>query len=71
MTTVIVWIAFAILAYAMAEKRGRNPKLAIVGGLLFGVFAAIYYLIVGDSKEMRKQKLVAEIEANHEPRSTL
>jgi hypothetical protein len=58
----ILWtVAWTVIAYEMAKKRGRNPNYAIAGGLLFGVFAVLYYWIAGDSRELKKQKLMAEI----------
>lgn len=58
----ITWTAaWTVLAHYMAKRRGRNTSLAIVGGLMFGVFCPIYYLFAGDSKELRKQKILDEI----------
>jgi len=62
MTYFLMTGAMALLSYYMAEKRGRSPLLGIVGGILFGVFAPIYYLCVGDSKELREAKFVAAIQ---------
>jgi len=54
---IIVWIAFTIICYVMAENRGRNKLLGIAGGLLFGIFAIIYYWIVGDTPQKRLDKI--------------
>lgn len=45
-----------VICYLMAKSRGRNVGLAIVGGLLFGIFAIIYYAIAGDTVESRVRK---------------
>lgn len=58
---VVYTIAWTVLAVYMAEKRGRSTVLAFVGGLAFGIFCPLYYLIVGDSKELRSLKLHAEM----------
>lgn len=44
---VAIQLAAIITAYVMAEKRGRDVRYAVVGGLLFGWLAPLYYLIVG------------------------
>jgi len=45
-----IWVAAILVAYLMAEKRGRDPRWAIVGGLLFGWFACLYYLVAGKAR---------------------
>jgi len=53
----MIWIGVpAILCYVMANNRGRNPLLGIVGGLVFGFFAILYYWAVGDTTELRLKK---------------
>ena len=55
--TLSTWIGLGLICMVMAEKRGRNKTLGFVAGLFFGVFAIIYYAIVGDTKEMKEAKL--------------
>lgn len=44
----LLWaIAWALCAYLIAEKRGYDKRWAVVGGLIFGPFASLYYLIRG------------------------
>lgn len=62
----LIQLAFIILAYQMAKKRGRDTTLAIVGGLLFGVFACLYYLAAGDSESKRLEKVFALREPKEE-----
>ena len=34
----------------MARHRNRDQGMGFVGGFLFGLFAVIYYAVVGDAK---------------------
>jgi len=43
--TLIIWGGAVIVSYQMAEKRGLNTSYAIIGGLIFGWLAPLYYLI--------------------------
>lgn len=63
MSYLFLTIGATVLAYHMAENRGRNTHLAIAGGLLFGLLCPLYYLIVGDSPEKREAKLTEKIKA--------
>lgn len=56
--TLVMWIAFSLLCMYLAEQRGRDKTLGFLAGLLFGVFAIIYYLCAGDSQELRDEKMV-------------
>ena len=42
---ILVTLAATVCAYIMAENRGRDVRWAIVGGLMFGWFSPLYYLI--------------------------
>jgi len=37
------WILWPILCYNIASGKGRNTSMAVVGGILFGLFAVLYY----------------------------
>ena len=50
-TMIIIWITFAILCYAVAEKKGRNKLIAFGLGIFFGIFALIYYVVAKGSDE--------------------
>lgn len=63
MSYLFITIGAVVLSYYMAEKRGRSTKLAIVGGFLFGLLAPLYYLIAGDSQEMREEKMLVRLAA--------
>jgi len=39
------WILWPILCYNIAKDKGKNTSNAVAGGLIFGVFAVIYYLL--------------------------
>ncbi len=41
------WILWPILCYNMAVRKNRSGGLAIVAGLVFGLFAVLYYATVG------------------------
>lgn len=43
----ILWDICIYACYYIAEKNGRDPVLATILGLLFGVFAVAGYTIVG------------------------
>lgn len=47
----IVWALMAYGCYYLAKKKNYNTNLAIVLGVLFGIFALIGYLIVGEKKD--------------------
>lgn len=44
------WIAWPVMCYNLARRKGRSPGLAIVAGIAFGLFAVLYYLTVGERK---------------------
>lgn len=46
-------VVCGLIACIMAGNRGRSSGLGFISGLLFEVFAILYYLIVGDSVERR------------------
>ena len=56
--TLAVWIALALFCMYLAEQRGRDKTLGFIAGLLLGIFAVIYYLLVGDTQELRDEKTV-------------
>ena len=56
LTLLVIWIAFAIICYAIAKSKGRNEWIAFGVGLLFGVFAVAFYLIARGSKEYELKK---------------
>jgi len=43
----VIWAAAIFLCFNMAKERGRSTSLAIVGGVLFGWLAVIYYALAG------------------------
>ena len=55
-TMIIIWIAFAILCYAVAEKKGRNKLIGFAMGLLLGIFSLIYYVVAKGSDEYELEK---------------
>lgn len=53
---IVFWVMFALISGYMANSRGRNCIDGFFAGLLFGLFTVIYYLIVGDTLELRLKK---------------
>lgn len=45
LATLAIWGGAIIVSYKMAEKRELDTTYAIVGGLIFGWLAPLYYLI--------------------------
>jgi hypothetical protein len=52
----VVNLVFAVICGSMAHARGRSVAAGILGGLFFGIFSALYYLIAGDTVERRVEK---------------
>ena len=50
MFTVFIWLCFAVLCCVIAKEKNRNEIVAFICGLIFGIFALIYYCVV-DKKE--------------------
>lgn len=49
--TIAIWVLLGFWCYSIAEKNGRNTILAVIMGLLFGIFAVAGYYIIGKKKE--------------------
>jgi hypothetical protein len=47
---VACWILWSVLCYNLATQKHRNGALAIIAGLVFGIFAVLYYATVGDAE---------------------
>jgi steroid 5-alpha reductase family enzyme len=50
MEILIIWALFGVACYAIAKNKNRNEWVGALCGVLFGIFALVYYLIV-DKKE--------------------
>jgi hypothetical protein len=50
---------FAIVCYFYAESLGRSGGWGVVGGLLFGFLAVLYYLFKGKTPEKKAEELLA------------
>lgn len=46
----LVWGLAAIISAYVAQKKGKNTRLALLLGILFGVFSMIYYLFCKPKK---------------------
>lgn len=50
--TLAIWGAAIYTSYIMAKDRGRKTEWAIIGGILFGWFTPLYYLLKGKTPEL-------------------
>jgi ABC-type Fe3+-siderophore transport system permease subunit len=50
----IIWIA---ICYHLAKKNGRNVFLAILAGLLLGIFGVILYLLLGETDKVKTERI--------------
>lgn len=46
MEFIIFWLLFGGCCYAIAKSKNRNEWVALTCGILFGIFALIYYIVV-------------------------
>lgn len=46
-----IWIACIIGCHEIAQNNNRNTTIAVIMGVLFGLFAVIVYAIIGKPKE--------------------
>lgn len=51
MELIIVWVLFGGICYLLAKEKNRNEWLAAFMGVLFGIFAVAYYIIVDTNHE--------------------
>lgn len=52
----VCWIAFGLITYSIAKKKGRNEIVALALGLLFGLLAVIGYALDKGTKDYQKAK---------------
>ena len=53
----VVWLALAYWCSVIADNNGRNRGIAIVMGILFGIFAVIIYAMIGKTAIYKAQEL--------------
>ena len=70
---IILNFIIAIVTTFMAGSRGRSPVAGFFGGLIFGLLSVFYYLLKGDSTELRvsreeraRAKIRKELKEEHE-----
>lgn len=51
LSVIIVGLLFAWACHYLAGKRNRNQVNWAIGGFLFGIFALVTLLLVGENKE--------------------
>ena len=52
--SIIIW---ALLCYWIANRNGRDKVLGLVMGFIFGIFAFVIYLIMGESEVKKAERL--------------
>lgn len=62
MAILIIWLLCAFICYGLAKEKGRNVYIAIIMGLLFGIFAVLGYYFIGVNKEYQLKKAKERIE---------
>lgn len=48
--SIILWILCSYACYKIAKKNGRNTTLAIIMGLMFGIFAVLIYVFIEEKE---------------------
>ena len=44
---ILCWALWPIITYHLARNKGYNTTMAIVWGIVFGLFAVVVYAVVG------------------------
>ena len=52
------WLCIVVLCALIAKDKNRNIGIAILCGVLFGIFALIYYCVVGKKEQQLSIKMV-------------
>ncbi len=47
---IIAQVILALCCYYVAQRNGRNPWLALILGVIFGIVTLIVYVIIGKKK---------------------
>jgi hypothetical protein len=61
-TAIVSWVILGLLCMALAKKKGKEPIMALAMGLLFGIFAVVYYLVAHGSREYELKKAKEKLE---------
>ena len=52
-----LWLLLWVIGMRMAERRGRNKVLWFIWWLFLNIYCYLYYLIAGDSPELKEEKI--------------
>lgn len=52
----ITWVVSVMICAYVAQKKGKNTRLALFLGLFFGIFSMVYYLFCKPKKGKWKKK---------------
>ena len=61
---ILLWVFWGFVCFNMAKKRGRNTVLGFFAGFFFGLFAVIYYSIVGETEDYKSERIQRIVSAN-------
>ena len=53
---IIIWLLFGLLCAIIASSKNKNVGMAILGGILFGPFALLYYIFASSEKTSREEE---------------
>ena len=51
---ILFWVLWPVLCYHMAKNKGYDTGMAILWGIVFGLFAVIVYAVLGDKTPVDK-----------------
>lgn len=49
--TLLIWVLMALWCKNIAEKNHRDTTIAVILGVLFGIFAVLGYYVAGEKTE--------------------
>jgi hypothetical protein len=52
----VAWGLAALISAYVAQRKGKNAKLALLLGILFGIFSMVYYLFCKSKRGGWKRK---------------
>lgn len=59
MLLLFILTAFGLVTMKMAETRGRSKGWGFTGGFCFGVFGIFYYLVAGETEDMKVERIAS------------
>lgn len=50
--SIILWVLCSCACYKIAKKNDMNVTLAIILGLIFGIYAVLIYVFIGEESQI-------------------